>query len=257
MVTKKVAVVTGGARGIGLAAVEVFLAKGYDVAVVDMSYTVANELAETYSGVLPIECDVSNPDDVIAMAAVIERQYGRVDALVNNAGIAALHPIEETGFDSWKKIMSVNLDGTFLVTQALTPLMKKVSGAIVNVASIAGLRASTLRTAYGTSKAAVIHLTKQQAMELGEHGIRANCVAPGPVETELLAKLVEAAPEMKASYLETIPLNRFGQEKEIAEVIAFLCSPEGGYVTGQTIAVDGGFQSAGVGLTALRSANNP
>lgn len=103
MVTKKVAVVTGGARGIGLAAVEIFLAKGYDVAVVDMSYTVANELAETYSGVLPIECDVSNPDDVSAMAAVIERQYGRVDALVNNAGIAALHPIEETGFDSWKK----------------------------------------------------------------------------------------------------------------------------------------------------------
>lgn len=254
MTANKVAVVTGGARGIGLAAVDIFLSKGYDVVVVDMSYSVANDLAQARSGVLPIECDVSDPDAVSAMAETIARQYGRVDALVNNAGIASLHPIQETDFHTWKKIMSVNLDGAFLVTQALTPLMKEVAGAIVNVASIAGLRASTLRTAYGTSKAAVIHLTKQQAMELGAYGIRANCVAPGPVETELLAKLVEAAPEMKASYLETIPLNRFGQEKEIAEVIAFLCSSEAGYVTGQTIAVDGGFQAAGVGLTALKSA---
>jgi len=121
---------------------------------------------------------------------------------------------------------------------------------LVNIGSISGLRASTLRVAYGTSKAAVIQLTKQQAAELGEHGIRANCVCPGPVRTKLA--MAVHSPEIIASYHDAIPLNRYGTEREIADVIAFLCSDKASYVTGQVIASDGGFESTGVGLPALR-----
>ena len=113
------------------------------------------------------------------------------------------------------------------------------------------MRASTLRVAYGTSKAAVIHLTKQQAAELGEYGIRANCVCPGPVRTKLA--MAVHTPEIIAAYHDAIPLNRYGSEREIAEVITFLCSEKASYVTGQVIASDGGFESTGVGLPALRT----
>ena len=160
-------------------------------------------------------------------------------------------PIEETGFDRWRLIMETNLDGVFLCSQAATPALKETKGAIVNIASISGLRASTLRVAYGTSKAAVRQLTLQQAAELGEYGIRANCVAPGPVRTKLA--MAVHTPEIIAAYHDAIPLNRYGSEAEIAEVIIFLCSEKASYVTGQTIAVDGGFEAVGVGLPELRS----
>jgi NAD(P)-dependent dehydrogenase (short-subunit alcohol dehydrogenase family) len=146
--------------------------------------------------------------------------------------------------------METNLDGVFLVSQAAVPALKESKGAIVNIASISGLRASTLRVAYGTSKAGVIHLTKQQAAELGEYGVRANCVCPGPVRTKLA--MAVHTPEIIAAYHDAIPLNRYGSEQEIAEVICFLCSDKASYVTGQVIASDGGFDSTGVGLPALR-----
>jgi NAD(P)-dependent dehydrogenase (short-subunit alcohol dehydrogenase family) len=123
-------------------------------------------------------------------------------------------------------------------------------GAIVNIASISGLRASTLRVAYGTSKAALIHLTKQQAAELGTVGIRANAIAPGPVETEM-ARLVHT-PAIRADYHDAIPLGRYGTLDEIAAAIGFLCSPAASYVNGQVLAVDGGFDATGVGLPTLR-----
>ncbi|MCL4164327.1 UNVERIFIED_CONTAM: hypothetical protein GTU68_013487 [Idotea baltica] len=146
--------------------------------------------------------------------------------------------------------METNLDGVFLVSQASIPALKDTRGAIVNIASISGLRASTLRVAYGTSKAAVIQLTRQQAAELGEYGIRANCVCPGPVRTKLA--MAVHSQEIIDAYHDAIPLNRYGSEQEIAEVIAFLCSDQASYVTGQIIASDGGFESTGVGLPALR-----
>ena len=128
--------------------------------------------------------------------------------------------------------------------------MKESRGNIVNIASISGLRASTLRVAYGTSKAAVIHLTQQQAAELGEFGIRANCVAPGPVRTKLA--MAVHTQEIIDAYHDAIPLNRYGAEEEIAAVIDFLASEDASYVTGQVIAADGGFAATGVGLPALR-----
>jgi NAD(P)-dependent dehydrogenase (short-subunit alcohol dehydrogenase family) len=146
--------------------------------------------------------------------------------------------------------MKTNLDGAFLTTQKAIPSLKKTKGNIVNIASISGLRASTLRVAYGTSKAAVIQLTKQQAAELGEYGIRVNCIAPGPVKTKL-AMAVHTQDIIEA-YHDAIPLNRYGTELEIANGIYFLASDKASYITGQTLAVDGGFESTGVGLPSLR-----
>jgi NAD(P)-dependent dehydrogenase (short-subunit alcohol dehydrogenase family) len=123
-------------------------------------------------------------------------------------------------------------------------------GAVVNIASISGLRASALRVAYGTSKAAVIHLTKQQSVELGNLGIRVNAIAPGPVDTDMAKKVHSAA--IRADYADAIPLARYGTPEEIAQAVGFLCSQAASYINGQTLAVDGGFDAAGIGLPSLR-----
>ncbi|MBE3636751.1 SDR family NAD(P)-dependent oxidoreductase [Mangrovicoccus algicola] len=248
--TQKTAIVTGAARGIGLATTRQFLARGHRVAMIDRDAAALAEAAEGLDGVLPVVCDVSDPDAVAAMTAEAAGAFGRIDALVNNAGVADFGPIEATDFARWREVMATNLDGVFLCSQAAIPHLRETRGAIVNIASISGLRASTLRVAYGTSKAAVIHLTMQQAAELGEYGIRANCVAPGPVRTKLA--MAVHSPQIIAAYHDAIPLNRYGSEDEIASVITFLCSEAASYVTGQTIASDGGFQATGVGLPALR-----
>jgi NAD(P)-dependent dehydrogenase (short-subunit alcohol dehydrogenase family) len=187
--------------------------------------------------------------------AQIDQGLGRVDALVNNAGVAVFKPIGQTSFDEWRQVLGTNLDGAFLCTQAAVPLMLRGvpqgrGGAVVNIASISGLRASTLRVAYGTSKGALIHLTKQQAIEYGNAGVRVNCVAPGPVDTDM-AKLVHTV-AIRADYHDVIPLNRYGTTDEIAEAVFFLCSPASSYINGQILAVDGGFEASGVGLPTLR-----
>ncbi|WP_417473738.1 SDR family NAD(P)-dependent oxidoreductase [Leisingera sp.] len=248
--TQRTAIVTGAARGIGLATTRQFLAEGRRVAMIDRDAEALMAEASQMEGVLPIVCDVSKPDEVANMIDTCAAKLGRVDALVNNAGVADFGPIEETGFDRWRRVMATNLNGVFLCSQAAIPHLRETRGAIVNIASISGLRASTLRVAYGTSKAAVIHLTQQQAVELGEYGIRANCVAPGPVRTKLA--MAVHSQEIIDAYHDAIPLNRYGTEDEIASVIVFLCSEKASYVTGQTIASDGGFQATGVGLPALR-----
>lgn len=241
----KVALVTGAARGIGLATARLFQDDGWQVAMVDRD---AEELAKvTDTGFV---CDISQPDQVEAMVAGVVARFGRIDAVVNNAGVADFGPIEETTFARWRRVMETNLDGVFLVSQACIPALKATRGALVNIASISGLRASTLRVAYGTSKAAVIQLTKQQAAELGEYGIRANCVCPGPVRTKLA--MAVHSQDIIDAYHDAIPLNRYGSEREIAELIVFLCSDRASYVTGQIVAADGGFESTGVGLPALR-----
>lgn len=248
--SKKVAIVTGAARGIGLATTKQLLSADMSVAMVDWDVQTLREEAENLENVLMLPYDVSNPEDVNAMVADTEAKFGRIDCLVNNAGVADFGPIEETTFERWRAVMATNLDGVFLCSQAVIPALKKSQGCIVNIASISGLRASTLRVAYGTSKAGVIQLTKQQAAELGEYGVRANCVAPGPVKTKLA--MAVHSPEIIAAYHDAIPLNRYGSEDEIASVISFLCSDQASYVTGQVIASDGGFESTGVGLPALR-----
>jgi NAD(P)-dependent dehydrogenase (short-subunit alcohol dehydrogenase family) len=249
--TEKVALVTGAARGIGLATAHRFLREGWQVVMIDRDGEELTKVAQGLNAALPIIADVSQPDQVEDFIAETAKRFGRLDALVNNAGVADFGPIAETSFERWRTIMATNLDGVFLTSQAATPLLaENGGGAIVNIASISGLRASTLRVAYGTSKAAVIQLTLQQAAELGEIGIRANAVAPGPVRTKLA--MAVHTPEIIAAYHDALPLNRYGNEDEIANAIWFLCSSEASFITGQVLAADGGFQGTGVGLPALR-----
>lgn len=246
----KTALVTGAARGIGLATTKLFLKDGWQVVMVDRDAdelkAAAADLEDTYT----IAEDVSDPEAVQRIIAGAVNKWGAIDALVNNAGVADFGPIEETDFIRWRRVMDTNLDGVFLMSQEATPALKASRGAIVNIASISGLRASTLRVAYGTSKAGVIHLTKQYAAELGEYGVRANCVCPGPVRTKLA--MAVHSQDIIDAYHDAIPLNRYGSENEIAAAIVFLCSEKASYVTGQVLAADGGFESTGVGLPALR-----
>ena len=249
-----VAVVTGGARGIGLAVAQWFLAHGHRVALIDID---GDTLARTEAAlaeperVFAVHADVSQPDQVTGAMAAIDQRFGRIDALVNNAGVAVFKPILETSYAEWRQVMATNLDGAFLCTQAAAPVMLRGgAGAVVNIASISGLRASTLRVAYGTSKGALIHLTKQQACELGNVGIRVNAVAPGPVLTEMAKKVHSTS--IISDYFDAIPLNRYGTPEEIAEAVGFLCSPASSYINGQVLAADGGFDASGVGLPTLR-----
>jgi NAD(P)-dependent dehydrogenase (short-subunit alcohol dehydrogenase family) len=252
--TQKVALVTGSARGIGLATAKRFLADGWRVALLDIDNETLNRTYNSLirsDAVIAIHCDVADAEGVASALATVAGNFGRLDALVNNAGIAIFKPILDVTYDDWSRVLAVNLTGPFLCAQGAAPLMRDSGGgAIVNITSISGLRASTLRTAYGTSKAGLAHLTQQQAVELGALGIRVNAVAPGPVDTAM-AKAVHT-PEIRAAYHDTIPLNRYGLETELAEVIFFLCSERASYITGQTIAVDGGFEATGIGLPALR-----
>ncbi len=246
----KTAIVTGAARGIGLATTRLFVGQGWQVAMIDRDTDALADAVTTLDHVHGIDCDVSDPASVPGMVAETLKHFGRIDALVNNAGVADFGPIEGTSFERWRTVMATNLDGPFLTVQAATPALKETKGAIVNIASISGLRASTLRVAYGTSKAALIQLTLQQAAELGEYGVRANAVAPGPVRTKLA--MAVHTQDIIDAYHDALPLNRYGTEAEIAEAIVFLCSDKASFITGQCLAADGGFEGTGIGLPALR-----
>lgn len=252
--TSPVAVVTGGARGIGLAIGQWFLAHGHKIVLLDIDKATLDATEKKLNrpdDVLCLHTDVSQPDQVEAAASAVLARFGRVDALVNNAGVAVFKPALETTFQEWRHVLSTNLDGAFLCSQAFGKLMtRQRSGAIVNIASISGLRASTLRVAYGTSKAALIHLTKQHAAEFGNYGVRVNVICPGPVETEM-AKLVHSV-AIRSDYYDTIPLGRYGSTEEMANTVGFLCSSQASFINGQYIAVDGGFDASGVGLPTLR-----
>jgi NAD(P)-dependent dehydrogenase (short-subunit alcohol dehydrogenase family) len=248
----KVALVTGAARGIGLATAKRFLSQGYRVALLDIdgetlarSVAALNEPQRT----LALICDVAMPDQIEAAVAQVKGRFGALDALVNNAGVAVFKPALETSLAELQRTLDVNLTGPFLLTKACVPLMGRGS-AIVNITSISGLRASAMRVAYGTSKAALAHMTKQFALELSVLGIRVNAVAPGPVDTAM-AKAVHS-PAIRADYHNAIPLGRYGLEEELAEAIFFLCSERAAYITGHTLPVDGGFDAIGIGLPTFR-----
>ena len=250
----KVALVTGAARGIGLSTAKRFLAEGWGVALLDIEGELLQDAVAGLANpdaTLALHCDVSDCSAVAAAMAVLNARFGRLDALVNNAGVAVFAPLMETSDDDWRRVIEVNLTGPFICTKAAVPLMREQGGgAVVNITSISAVRASTLRSAYGTSKAGLAHLTKQLAVELASLGIRVNGVAPGPVETAM-AKAVHT-PEIRADYHDAIPLNRYGLEEELAEAVFFLCSERSSYITGQILAVDGGFDAAGIGLPTLR-----
>jgi NAD(P)-dependent dehydrogenase (short-subunit alcohol dehydrogenase family) len=251
----KVVVVTGAARGIGLATAKKFLSEGWRVALLDIdgkTQDLARNNLNEPGNTLAIECDVSDPDQVANAIKEVVAKFSHIDALVNNAGIAVFKPVMQTSFEEWSRVLAVNLNGPFICTQACVPAMlARGGGSIVNITSISGVRASTLRVAYGTSKAALMHMTKQQAVEFGNQGIRVNAVSPGPVDTAMAKKV--HTPDIRSDYHDAIPLNRYGTEEELAEATYFLCSDKASYITGHTLNVDGGFAATGIGLPSVRN----
>ena len=245
----RVALVTGGAKGIGAEVCARLASLGHRVLVADLDIdaatATARELQATGGRATALALDVGKPDSIAAVFQQIEREHGRCDMLVNSAGIAKVFPFLDFPLDNFLATMNINVTGTLLCSQAAARLMARNRwGRIVNIASVAGMRAvGSGRTAYGTSKAAVIALTRQMAVELAEHGITANAVSPGPVDTPMTQAL--HTPQFRAEYSKAIPMNRYGTCGEIASAVIYLLSEDARYVTGIAMPVDGGFLASG------------
>jgi NAD(P)-dependent dehydrogenase (short-subunit alcohol dehydrogenase family) len=251
----RAALVTGGASGIGLACTERLIAAGWRVGIVDRDAAAlarAREALRDRPGVRMAELDVTDEAAAEVVLADMATAFGRIDGVVNSAGIAADMPVLDTPVELFRKILDVNVVGTFVVGRAVARLMKETGGgAIVNIASISGLRGSKGRAAYGASKGAVINLTQVMAVELAPFAIRVNAVAPGPVDTPM----VEAVhtPEVRRAYRHHVPMRRYAEPDEIAAAVHFLIDDEmSSYVTGEILAVDGGFRGAGMMLIEER-----
>lgn len=248
LLQNKVAIVTGGARGIGYAVARRFLSEGAKVVIADIEDELVEEAAKDLASigeVLAIACDVGERLDVRNLIAATIDAFGQIDVLVNNAGILIggdFLEIEEEDFD---RVLRVNLKGAFLVAQAVARHMVErveagaTPGSIVNMSSINAVFAIPNQVPYSISKGGIAQLTKAAALSLAPHGIRVNAVGPGSIATEMLQK-VAADPEARKTILSRTPLGRLGDPAEIAAVVAFLASDEASYVTGQTIYADGG-----------------
>ena len=245
----RIAVVTGAAMGIGAAIAEQLARDGMTVLVSDVNLQEAEKTAQGFCdagmSAAALQMDVGAADSISAAFASIDAKYGRCDVLVNNAGIAKTFPFIEFPLDSWLATLNINLTGTLLCSQHAARLMvRRRWGRIVNIASVAGMRAvGKGRTAYGTSKAAVIGLTRQIASELAGEGVTANAISPGPVGTPMTDVL--HSPEFRAAYTSAIPMKRYGRPEEIASIVSYLASEGSAYITGAVIPVDGGFMAAG------------
>ena len=247
--TQRVALVTGGAMGIGAQVCEYLAAAGHLVLVADLdaqaAAATADRLTQAGAKAIALAMDVGRPESIAQAFAQVERDFGRCDILVNCAGIAKVSPFLDFPLDDFAAMMNVNVTGTLLCSQAAARLMlRRHWGRIVNIASVAGIRAvGTGRTAYGTSKAAVIALTRQMAVELAEHGITANAVAPGPVDTPMTRLL--HTDRFREEYAKAIPMNRYGTTAEIAAAVMYLVSDAASYTSGVVLPVDGGFLASG------------
>jgi glucose 1-dehydrogenase len=240
----KVAVVTGAANGIGAACARLFAASGANVALWDVDAVAARVLAEAIGppqNALAVPCDVARRADVDAALAATLSAFGRIDILINNAGVFRAADFLEISEDDWDAVLGVNLKGAFLVGQAVAREMaKRGGGAIVNMSSVNSVMAIPTIASYNASKGGINQLTRAMALALADRGIRVNAVAPGTIATELAKKAVLTSAEAKERIMSRTPLRRLGEPDEVAAVCAFLASDAASYMTGEIVVVDGG-----------------
>lgn len=243
----KIAVVTGGLSGIGAAIAKRMAGEGATVIAADRS----TEILTLGSGpLLPLHVDVQDSSSVDSMMRTVIARYGRLDCMVNSAGIGSDIPFLQTSLESFDRILSVNLRGTFIVGQSAARAMKESGGgSIVNIASVSGITGNAGRSAYGASKWGVVGLSRVMAIDLASINIRVNVIAPGAVETPLVDQML---PDLEArQWTEHTPLHRYARPEEVAGSAVFLCSGDASFITGHVLVVDGGFSATG--LAAISS----
>lgn len=243
----RVALVSGGASGIGRAVARQLGELGAKLAVADRNYEGAEDVVAELGAdnAMAIAVDVADPDSANDMADAVTNRFGKLDILIHSAGVGIERGFLETTPEEWRRLIDIDLSGTFFCAQAAArKMMIGGYGRIVTLSSTAGLRGGTGRAAYGAAKAGVVGLTKVMAVELAPYGITANALAPGAIETELVARMHSNA--TRRVYRAGIPMDRYGTPEETAFTAVFLASEQAGYVTGHILGVDGGFLAAGV-----------
>ena len=240
----KVALVTGASRGIGRATAEAFARAGYQVAA---NYCRSKEQIEQFSAqmeregcaVIPVQADVSDPEQVERMVQAVQQQFGHIDVLVCNAGIARQGLLTDFSPADWRQMMAVNLDGTFYCCRSVLPgMIRRRSGCIITTSSIWGITGASCEVPYSAAKAGIIGLTRALAKEVGPSGIRVNCIAPGVIDTEMNGNLT---PEVMAQLREETPLGTIGTPKQVADLALYLAGEGASFLTGQVISPNGGF----------------
>ncbi|MBU2696919.1 SDR family NAD(P)-dependent oxidoreductase [Pimelobacter sp. 30-1] len=249
--TTPVAIVTGSAKGIGLAIAQDLTRRGYRVVVSDLEAEAAEQAAAGLDGAIAVPCDVRDEDQVRALVAAATDHHGRLDLMVPHAGIGVVAPILEMDLAAWRAVTSVNLDGVFTSLRWAAPaIIASGGGAIVTIASVTGTTGSPLISSYAAAKAAVLNLTKTAAVELRAHGVRVNAVAPGFIGTDLVTA---AAPEFERNLgldeggfgpVVEAKQGRFGTTGDVARAVGFLADPEQSWVTGSVLTLDGGLTSS-------------
>jgi NAD(P)-dependent dehydrogenase (short-subunit alcohol dehydrogenase family) len=245
----KIAIITGSARGIGFCVAKAFAREGAIVAIADINLdgakAAADGLAATGGRAMGLAVNVADQASVQSMVDAVVAAHGRVDLLVNNAGVGGNTPFLDTTLEEWNRIIAINLTGAFMVAQASAREMVKAGGGkIVNIASLSGERGGNGRAAYGSAKAGLQLLTKVMAVELAPYNINVNNILPGAIETEMAKFAHDEATRAAYNYL--IPMTRYGTPEEIADAAVFLCSDEARYIHGHSLNVDGGFGAAGL-----------
>jgi NAD(P)-dependent dehydrogenase (short-subunit alcohol dehydrogenase family) len=249
----QVVLITGAAQGLGLSMAEAFSEKGAVVVGTDVNYAGLRTAARQQPGLEIYRMDVTKPSDIRRVVKAVEKRHGKIDVLVNNAGVNTLHHrvnVDKFPVQEWNRLIEVNLTGAFLVAQGVLPgMLKRKNGRIIQIGSVLGKIPARLQCAFNSAKAGLAQLTRSMAIELGSSGILVNCVAPGSIMTDGTKKLFYGNDAKQGVFsrrlLAHIPMGRAGLPKEVSGAVLFFASPASAYVTGQVLCVDGGWTAGG------------